>query len=305
MVGPSEEYKLAEDSKIFTEWIALPRLESVEEDAKLLVNFAAKFSSKMAVLDDYRVDELYQLVLKDAGMRWLQFDADASKSLWADYVINANPEANIYDYQQVLRNKDSKLLLGPKFAVLRPEFRLQNPKKNSPIVNKILIMFGAGDDRGAILLILKALLPELPAEIQFVVISGAHNPRNQSIKGWVKENGNDRVEIQINPVSVASLFLSADLAIISGGSVVYEAASCGLPMMLISIEDNQLWPIQAWANAGAAVSLGELNSFDKFYVRKSVSQVVVDKNKRENLAKRANKLCDGFGVKYVVNSILR
>ena len=76
-------------------------------------------------------------------------------------------------------------------------------------------------------------------------------------------------------------------------------------MMLISIEENQLWPAQAWANEGAAISLGELNSLDELFLRKSVSQVVFDKNRRENLANIANKLCNGLGVKYVLNSILR
>jgi|APSaa5957512535_1039671.scaffolds.fasta_scaffold07043_2 UDP-2,4-diacetamido-2,4,6-trideoxy-beta-L-altropyranose hydrolase len=304
MIGPDKKYLAAKDSYIFSEWLSVEKWGSVKEDAKKIVHYVKKHSAKMVILDDYRVNEVYQLILKNSGVKWLQFDASLLHPLWADYVVNANPEANIDKYKQVVRKKDSKLLLGPKFAILRPEFRLQNPNKISPIVNKILIMFGGGDDRGAILLILKALLSELPAEIQFLVISGANNPRNQSIKEWVKDNGNDRVEIQINPVSVASLFLSADLAIISGGSVVYEAASCGLPMMLISIAENQLWPIQAWANAGAAISLGELNSFDKFFLRKSVSQVVVDKNKRESLAKKASELCDGLGVKYITNSIL-
>ena len=74
--------------------------------------------------------------------------------------------------------------------------------------------------------------------------------------------------------------------------------------MELTFDDNQFWPVQSWANSGAAISLGDLNSLDKSSLIRHVNQLVLDKNMRENLANRANNLCNGFGVKYIVNSIL-
>ena len=258
MIGPVAADARPEDQDIFSDWVPVPDWPSAAEDATRLVDLARRFDAGWAVLDDYRVDETYQLTLRAAGLRWLQFDGTARKPLWADLIVNANPAAHPEDYASVLHNPEAQLLLGPRYAVLRPEFASVEPRDPQRPVKRILVTFGGGDDRGAIELVLSTLLPETPSSVEFLVISGAGNPRNPSLVDWIDIFGQGRVSLHIDPPQVAPLFTTCDLAVIAGGTTIYEAACCGLPMILITIAENQAPQAMAWNRDGAAIFIGAL-----------------------------------------------
>ena len=263
MVGPAAEYARSVDQETFEDWIPAPEWSSANEDADRLIGVARKFEAEWLVLDDYRIDESYQLRVREAGLRWLQFDGTASKPLWADIVLNANPAARSEDYQAVLRNPNARLLLGPRYAILRPEFDHVTPQEPGRPIRRILLTFGGGDDRGANQFVLSTLLPVTSTEQEFVVIAGATNPSNPSLKRWIDAHGRGRVSLHIDPEQVAPLFASCDLAVMAGGTSTYEAARCGLPMILISIADNQVGQSKAWSDCGCAIYLGTTNDISE------------------------------------------
>jgi len=260
MVGPDQSYVKPADHELFEDWIPVADWSSSADDAQRLIDIAQAHQSKWLVLDDYRVDETYQLELRKFGLRWLQFDGSASKPLWANIVVNANPAAKVEDYAEVLRNADTQLLLGPRYAILRPEFDHVVPREPWRPVKKILVMFGGGDDRGAIQLVLSALLPVTKPDQQLIVITGAENPNNQTLMEWIDAHDKGRVDLYIEPNNVAQLMVSCDLAVMAGGTSTYEAVRCGLPMILITIADNQISQSRAWSKIGKAVYLGCLGS---------------------------------------------
>jgi len=197
MVGPDHAYANNEDDHLFDAWI--PQMwGSAENDASSLVMLARSYNAKKIVLDDYRVNEEYQLVLRNEGLKWLQFEARTTQPIWADIVLNASPAAKPRDYAAVLRNPETQLLLGPQYAVLRPEFTNIKDRGYSRQIKKVLVTFGGGDDRGAILFVLASLIPATSKDLEFVVVSGANNPRNQEIKNWIRLYGQGRVIMKIN-----------------------------------------------------------------------------------------------------------
>jgi spore coat polysaccharide biosynthesis predicted glycosyltransferase SpsG len=256
MVGPDQADSRPEDHGIFSDWIPVESWSSSVEDASNLVDLSRRLDACWAVLDDYRVDEAYQLTLRSAGQRWLQFDGAAQKPLWANIIINANPSVQARDYVPVLRNPEAHLLLGPRYAILRPEFSKVERRDPSRPVKRILVTFGGGDDRGAIEFVLSTLLPVTPRTVTYLVISGARNPRNYYLQEWVERHGRGRVGLFIDPAHVAPLFACADLAIMAGGTTTYEAACFELPMILITIAENQVLQAKAWRDLGSAQFLG-------------------------------------------------
>lgn len=255
MAGPSRGYAPADADAVYDAWEPLA-WNGAQQDAVQLRALAERHGCSGLVLDYYCVDEAYQRTLKQHGLKWLQFEARTDRPLWADLVVNANPAAQPQDYAAVLRNPATRLLLGPSYATLRPEFSEVQQRDHSRPVRRILLTFGGGDDRGAILFSLQALLPVLPAEIGLAVLSGAHNPRNAEIAQWITAHGRTRVELKINPQGLADLFAGCDLAVMAGGTTTYEAVCCGLPMILVAIADNQLSQSRAWEQLGAARFLG-------------------------------------------------
>lgn len=299
MVGPDTAYARPEDRETFDDWIPVYDWNSSQEDATWLISLAQQYQAKWLVLDDYRVDEDYQLRLHEAGMHWLQWDGTASKPLWADIVVNANPAARSEDYATVLRNPDARLLLGPRYAILRPEFEQVKPRGREGPVKQILLTFGGGDDRGANEFVLSTLLPVTASDQHFVVLSGATNPSNPRLNQWIDAHGEGRVSLHIDPVQVAPLFVSSDLAVMAGGASTFEAACCGLPMMLLTVADNQISLSNAWAATGAAIHLGKIGLVDRSDLVGSYQNIINYHPCRTSMANMGIQLVKANGAAHV------
>jgi len=303
MVGPDQAYAKKEDKDLFDAW--LPQAWSNEiDDATRLSALAAEFDAKMFVLDDYRVDEQYQLLLRSKGLKWLQFEARTSQPIWADIVLNASPGARAEDYAPVLRNPETRLLLGPKYAVLRPEFSNVTPRNPERPVKKVLVTFGGGDDRGAIRYVLSALLPVTTPDINFLVISGKHNPRNAANQEWIEAYGKGRVEFIVDPQEIAPLMIDADLAIMAGGTSTYEAVCCGLPMIMITIAGNQERQAQGWEYEGVGKYAGKYGELELRLLKKLLWRMARDQYLLSGMREKTHLLVDGFGGRRIAGEII-
>lgn len=303
MVGPDNAYANDEDDRLFDAWI--PQVwDSAEGDASSLVMLTGSYSAKKVVLDDYRVNEEYQLVLRNEGLKWLQFEARTTQPIWADIVLNASPAAKEEDYAAVLRNPETQLLLGPQYAVLRPEFTGIKCRGHSSQVKKVIVTFGGGDDRGAILFVLTSLVNAISKELDLIVVSGANNPRNQEIKNWIRLYGQGRVMLKINPPSVATIFAECDLAIMAGGTTTYEAACCGLPMLLMTIADNQHAQAKAWSDIGVAKLVGDYNDIEESDLVDAVVELISDNCTCKEMGVNGGMSVSGKGAFHVVRSFI-
>ena len=292
MVGPDIIYKTNEDNNIFKKWLTVINWNSSKEDSINLIEIAKKNYGSYIILDDYRIDEIYQKILLKAGFKWLQFyQKENKKPIWADIIVNPMPGVTREDFKSVLRNKNPKLLLGPNYAILRPEFGKIVKKSNPKKIKKVLLTFGGGNDNGANEFVLSTLLPVTPNYIKFLVVSGNTNPNNDRLRKWILSNGSNRVDLLINPKNVAKLYSSCDLAVIAGGTTTYEINCCGFPFLIISIANNQIEQSKAWANTGKAKYLGDLNSLNKHSLVKNFKSIL--EYKYVSLEDRASTPYDG------------
>lgn len=304
MVGPDITYTGSDDQSIFNDWVAVNKWNNSKEDAAYLAEFASRMGVRWIVLDDYRIDDTYQLVLREAGLRWLQFDGTAQKPLWADLVLVPNLALSADDYSDVLRNPNTKILSGPNYALLRPEFPPDNLRTTGRSVEKILVTFGGGDDRGAVEFVLSALVTATSAALNFTVVSGTHNPRNLQLSDWIARHGDGRVNLSINPDHIAPLFTSCDLAIMAGGASTYEAACCGLPMILMSIADNQVAHAKAWDRLGAGCYLGTFPGVSENFLIKLFIDILNDHARRQAMAYAGMNYIDGKGAQRIAKVLL-
>jgi len=243
MVGPHEKYFQQSDRAVFQDWIGLDHMELFFESPHMLVKIANQHASNLLVLDDYRVDENFQKALKEKGLHYLLFDNGGRDSIYADIVVNVNPRASESHYGYKLKTQESHLLLGLEYSILRSEFltilkTYKNPK------TRVLITLGGGDDRGAMLFILRTL--SKAKDIEFLVVLGRDNPNILEVKQWILDTDLSNIVLEVDSSSIAELFASCDLAITSGGTTMHELASIGLPMMVIAIAENQIQHANDW-----------------------------------------------------------
>lgn len=275
MVGPSTDYQLEEDHNIFKEWHVVPEWISEKSDATLLVTIAKNLGCTKAVLDDYRVNEEYQQIILKSGIKWLQFDGRADKLLWANWILNTSPAAKKEDYRKLLKSRNEQtLLLGPSYAVLRPEFQNKITKEAFDTNSiRIFVTFGGGDDRGAVIFTLAALYDALP-QATFVIMRGDSNPRNEEVMNWAKKHGNQRIELHVNPLNIQSLMVGCDLAVLAGGSTTFEAIASGLPMIIMTIAENQLKQAKGWMEMKVANYVGSFENCSEQILQNAVISVI-------------------------------
>lgn len=307
LLGPPQSLQHAQDADLFVHWQEVPERGSSAQDAARVIALCQHFGARHLVMDDYRGDPDYQVLLKAAGLRWLQqFDASAPWDFHGPLVVNSSPYERHAHYVRWLRDPAARTLFGPRYAVLRPAFARVQARADGRAVRRVFVGFGGGDDRGAIDTVLDALAGQMPGvplpDITLVVVSGSGNPRAQALAARIAALSN--VEFHVDPPDMPGLMAGCDLAVIGGGTMSYEAAICGLPMIFVALAPNQQRPCQGWHDLTAAVVLGQVGQVAARDVRAAVQSLSDDAPRRQEMAAAGRALVDGQGAARLVDALL-
>ena len=286
-----------------TKWAACDWSVTPEEDAAEVVWYARQYRADVVIVDHYRADPSYQELLLDGGIRWLQFDGISNGPILADWVLNMSPTARDTLYEPSRRCHETRFLLGPRYALLREEFRLRPPlEKKFKTVRTILLTFGGGNDCGATIFCLEALRP-LGRDIERIVLLSGANPRREEIQQWVRDEGAG-IRLIMNATETASIMESADLAVMAGGMTVFETAALGIPAVILPIADNQKMIADAWQQSGYAVNLGTFQNLSEEVLQRGVSALMKDPELRCSMSMAGRSMVDGMGAGRVARALL-
>lgn len=291
----SDAGDLANELSTFAEaWVPLDLGLVGQADAARTAEYCRRVGAEQAIVDHYHADEAYQHVLLDAGLRWLQFDGAASFPLWADWVVSMSPAADAERYGRLQRRPHTRMMLGPRYAILRDEFlHWRVPRQIKPQASRLLLTFGGGDDCGACLACLDALRPVDVFEV--TILSGRRNPQVPSIRSWIEQNASQRVQLLLEDADVARRMAEADIAVTAGGTTTFETAMLGLPTLILQIADNQRANAQAWDRMGVAVDLGSLDDLNAGKLRDQLVKLAGNPKLRERMSVFGREHVDGRG----------
>jgi UDP-2,4-diacetamido-2,4,6-trideoxy-beta-L-altropyranose hydrolase len=283
----------------------LPWDISVADDIDFLTQFSEKMGGAFLIVDHYSADSEYQRRLLDNGLRWFQFDACRYDQVWADLVLNPSPAATICDYDTRKMRPETICLLGPSFIPIREEFsRWRVPKSTAGTARQILLTFGGGDDRGALLLSISAV-QQLEMDTTVTILLTRGNPNKEKIQERVQESGQAEFHIIKDSKNIAETMSRMDVALIAGGTTSFEAAALGLPSMIISIAENQAPIARVWQDLEVAVGLGPIESIKAAALADSLARFMRNRSQREKMSEKGMRLVDGFGAKRTVEHILK
>ncbi len=289
---PGELKRLCADWTL-QDWSATP-----EADAQDVIRLCLENRIDIAVIDHYRADAAYQCALHEAGVRWLQFDGRARMPFWADWVLNPRLDARPEAYLPRRQRPETQFLLGPAYAFLRREFNAIDPAVGSiENVEKILITFGGGDDRGGIEFCLKATETLFPT-IKRVVLTTSKNPRLDTIARWM-QHSKAAGELLVDEPAIARQMAAADIGIVSGGMTTFETTAMGLPCLIIQIAENQKLNARAWHAAGVARNMGSLDALTPKVLRQGLRTLVENPEERKQLVEAGKALVDCKGTRRV------
>lgn len=189
------------------------------------------------VVDHYALDSRWESAVNRKNARILVIDDLANRTHECQILLDQNhyPNAN-RRYNELARH--AEMLLGPAYALLRPEFARRRAERcsSSSEVRRLLIFLGGSDNANVTTTVLRALKKVEKPDLEIEVIIGHSNRHRTEIEGHCTFLG-ARLSLQVD--DMADRMANADLAIGATGVATWERAAVGLPTLAVSVADNQ------------------------------------------------------------------
>ena len=296
-ITPALEQRLASEgfhrSRIH---VTLGSPEDLSETIHLIAEMLqADRQNARVVLDGYHFGSDFQLGIKAAGFKLLVVDDYGHADFYhADWVLNQNISACEELYAK--RSPATKLLLGPKFAMLRKEFLAYKgwQREIAPVAKKILLTLGGSDPDNVTLQVIQALID---LDLHVKVVIGGSNPHLREIENFIQSQNDSTalIEVVVNATNMPELMAWADVAVAAAGSTCWELAFMGLPSMFVILAENQLEIAMQLDAEGFGICLGNGVGLKNDKLAEAISALARDNNFLKIVSKIGRGLVDGEG----------
>jgi spore coat polysaccharide biosynthesis predicted glycosyltransferase SpsG len=183
-------------------------------------------------------------------------------------------------------------LLGPRFALLGPDFPAVPPRSAPAEIGRVLVTLGGATRADLIAIVVRAVRRALSAAAIDVVV-GPVGDTLAAARAAV--SGIERVTLQPAPRTLRPLMDGADLAVTAGGVTLLELAGVGVPAVGISLAPNQDGNLGSFAEAGAVAWAGRGSHGDLGDRVTAAVRDLAAPARRRAMAERGRALVDGGG----------
>jgi UDP-2,4-diacetamido-2,4,6-trideoxy-beta-L-altropyranose hydrolase len=270
------------------------------EDARRTAYVAGEKNAAWIVADGYQFGAAYQLAIKAAGFKLLFIDDNVHAGAYsADLVLNQNIHAQASYYAK--REPSTRLLLGPRYAMLRREFRAwrtwqrEIPKSG----RKILVTMGGSDPNNLTVRVMEAIRQISSPGLETAVLVGGSNPHLLSVEAAICEP-KQSMRLITDATNVAELMAWADVAIGGAGTTFWEMCFLGLPGLLLVVAENQEGVAAEAGRLGIAWSLGRGTEVSPAAIAGTLAELLSSHDSRTSQSQKGRKLVDGRGAERVV-----
>jgi UDP-2,4-diacetamido-2,4,6-trideoxy-beta-L-altropyranose hydrolase len=220
--------------KLYAEWLGT----SQAVDAADTISAMGSERIDWLVVDHYALDCEWESALRSRARRILAIDDLADRDHDCDLLLDQNFRIGNDARYEGKVPPQARLMLGPRFALLREEFRRarQTAQLRSGTVRRVLVFFGGMDGADYTSIALEGLLRVPSRDFAVDVVIGAAHKNLESIRSLCQANS---FTLHVQTERMAELMAVADLTIGAGGSATWERCSVGLPSLVLAVSDNQ------------------------------------------------------------------
>lgn len=282
------------------DWVESRFTAGSREDLDETLREVRRLKPAAVVVDAPGVEEAYLDALRSAGVAVLSIDSHAASAFSSDLVLNPllGPTREGYEYRP-----GTQLLLGARYAMIRPEVRRVRPMRASEPAQPFRVIVALGDDdlhnqSGE----LAKYLLNCPRVGRVDVLARAHHPNLDALK-TMAEACPDRMEVVSEPGDFPLRISRSHLALTAGNSWSLELACVGVPQLVV-VQAEVHWPTaHRLEEAGAATCLGWHANLSAGTVRQAVTNLLSDPLERVQMARSGRKLIDGRGPDRLVTAL--
>lgn len=241
------------------------------------------------VVDHYALDIRWEQALNSHYRKLMVIDDLADREHCCDLLLDQNLGRFAKAYEGLVQ-QNAITLIGPRYALLRPEFAEWRAyslrRREYGQLQNLLITMGGVDIDNVTGQVLTALTKsDLSQSIRINVVMGPHAPWLNQVK--------EQAAKMMQPTSVlagvnnmAQLMADSDLCIGAAGSTSWERCCVGLPSIMLVLAPNQLKGALALQNLGASKVIE---------IHKQITKYMFTNEMLKKLSQAAAAVTDGLG----------
>lgn len=246
--------------------------------------------AQVLVTDSYTLPDGYHLHARQLFPVVVMIDDLNPSPPAAHVVINPNIYAPRLTYQPVF--PDTKLLLGPAYALLSAAVCKVERKETRPNVKSVLISLGGSDPGGLTIKVVRALRRAGIGEVWHVVVGPGFLTGEELAR---LAQADRRVLLHFAPKMLVPLLAESDLVICAGGVTASEAAATGTPALILVQSENQRLAAEEFDARGAAVNLGWGHEAGEDDIANAVAALARDVERRRRMGDAGRAIFDANG----------
>ncbi len=235
------------------------------------------------IVDHYALDARWESALRSIAKQIMVIDDIADRQHECDVLLDQNFYIDMHTRYIGKVPSHCQLLLGPRYAMLRDEFRQlhEQIKPRSGPVKRVLVFFGGVDADNYTGRAMEALYEIDIPQLYVDVVIGAQHPCREQIKAACVQHG---FICHVQTGKMAELMAAADLAIGAGGSATWERCCMGLPSIVLVLAENQSKAAKDLEMAGVQVNLGDAKQVTIKELVDKIRELVVNEKLRSELS---------------------
>jgi len=243
------------------------------EDAYQTIDVLNDFSADWLIVDNYQFDIVWERLIRPYTKKISVIDDLADRGHDCDVLLDQNLYQDLHGRYKNLVPKNTIMLLGPSFVLLRPEFykASSNLYNKDGSVQKILVFFGGVDKTCQTEKVIQAISKIDISNVIINVIVGSGNLSADKISNMCVDLPNFVVHHQVS--NMAELIADSDFSIGAGGATTWERCFLGLPSATIIVAPNQSEATVVLDGLGATWNLGWHENVTEEMIAKKIKEV--------------------------------
>jgi UDP-2,4-diacetamido-2,4,6-trideoxy-beta-L-altropyranose hydrolase len=289
---------------------------SQAQDAEQCLQALAGQTFDWLVVDHYALDYTWEvrfhsqvkhtMVIDDLADRRHQCDVLFDQNYYGDTAAERYLENDLVD-------EKTTLLLGPEYALIRPEYRefreklaskketLEKTNEHTDRIQRVLVFLGGSDPDDVTGKVVAGLCRDEFASVSFDVVVGVNYAHKHELAASTENWSN--IYIHCGLPSLAGVMSECDLMIGAGGSTSWERMCLGLPALVTCIAENQREYTYALARDEFLMLLPDAKELLPDQVTDALLSCMKNITKLKVMSLKGMSLVSGFGLESVCDCL--
>lgn len=260
--------------------------------------------AQLVVVDSYQAgkrvyEDIDSLKSLNPGIKTLIIDDYNRLKYKGDYILNPCVFADDLNYRKIYASARVKLLLGRKYIILRKDFWNFCPGKVKAEVKNVLVAFGGNGHPDLVIGIVRKFLARY-SDWHFHIVLKEGGRR---VKKELRSSGRLSLRRSLNAKEMLKLMRHCDIAITSGGQILYELAQTATPAVAVCFSFNQLANCRKMKELKVIQYAGQDESGSLVRKVEETVALLQPKTIRQKMAAAGQRLIDGKGVFRILKAL--